>query len=372
MRRSRGPDSLSRAQADRLRLVRQRLTAWGADAFLLTNPRDIRYLSGFIGDDSWALVRAGRSKITVLSDFRFQEQVRKEAPGVRAVMRKKSLASELGKLVRKYGLRRIALQPDSVTLSQRKTLVKEIGARGLLHVDDGMLRQRAVKHRTEVAAIRAALRIQEGAFRTTLEHLRPGQSEAQVAAFLEYQMRLQGADGPSFHTIVAAGSNASLPHAVPGRRRVRANQVLLIDWGARARGYCSDLTRVVAIGRMPARMREVYRVVLEAQEAAIDAIAPGKPLSDIDEVARGIIRKAGYGPRFGHGLGHGIGLDIHEQPVLSARAKGDLEPGQIVTVEPGIYLPGIGGVRIEDDVLVTARGGQVLSRLPKSLESATI
>jgi Xaa-Pro aminopeptidase len=239
-------------------------------------------------------------------------------------------------------------------------------------VDDGLLDQRAVKQPMEISAIRQALKIQRQAFRRTLDQLRPGQTENQVAAFLEYQMRLLGADGASFPTIAAADANAALPHAIPGPRKLRRGGILLIDWGARFRGYCGDLTRVVALGKMPPKLREVYKVVLDAQLAAIDAVGPGKRLKDIDAVARCMIEKAGYGEYFGHGLGHGIGLDIHEQPVLSRRAKGELRPGHVVTVEPGIYLPGVGGVRIEDDVLVTARGRQVLSDLPKSLESAII
>jgi Xaa-Pro aminopeptidase len=176
----------------------------------------------------------------------------------------------------------------------------------------------------------------------------------------------------SFPSIIAADANASLPHAVPGKKKIKAGGIVLIDWGAKWGGYCSDLTRVVAVGKMKPKIREIYKIVLDAQVAAIDAIAPGKRLCDIDAVARRAIDKAGYGERFGHSLGHGIGLDIHEQPVLAAKAKGELRPGQVVTVEPGIYLPGVGGVRIEDDVLVTPRGRKVLSDLPKSLESAII
>ncbi len=185
-------------------------------------------------------------------------------------------------------------------------------------------------------------------------------------------MRSLGADGTSFPSIVAFGANASLPHAIPGQRKAKAGEVLLFDWGSRYGGYCSDLTRVVAIGKMPARMREVYQVVLDAQMAAINAIAPGKTLKEIDAVARNLIIKAGYGKQFGHSLGHGLGLNVHEQPNLSPRAEGVLEPGQVVTVEPGIYLPGLGGVRIEDDILVTPKGHEVLSDLPKDLESAII
>ncbi len=358
----------------RIREVQRRLINAGAGALLLTNPRDVRYLSGFVGDDSWALVRRGSPQVIVVSDFRFQEQIQREAPHVRAVIRKKGLIEELEKLVKRHRLRKVALQPDHVSVSLHKRLAKAIGSKRLLAADDGLITQRAVKDDGEVKAIVAALAIQQRAYRDTLRFMSPGKTEAEVAAFLEHRMRTLGADGVSFPSIVAADANAALPHAIPGARKLKKGGIVLVDWGARYRGYCSDMTRVAALGSMSKTMRHVYEVVLEAQLAAIDAIAPGKGLAEIDDVARRIIRKAGFGRRFGHGLGHGIGLDIHEQPTLSPRADADavLREGHVVTVEPGIYLPGVGGVRIEDDVLVTARGRRVLSNLPKSLESAII
>jgi Xaa-Pro aminopeptidase len=358
--------------ADRVRALQARLRRAGASALLVVNPRDIRYLTGFIGDDSWALIPARASKVYILSDFRFEEQVAAEAPHAVAIMRKKGLAEELAALARKLRAARVAIQPEHTTLALRKALVKHLGAKRLMAIEDGLLMQRAVKDTGEVRAIRKALSIQQQAFRETCDFIRPGQSEYEVAAFLEYRMRALGADGVSFPSIVAADANASLPHAIPGSKKIRAGGVVLIDWGAKWGGYCSDLTRVVAIGKMKPKMREIYQIVLEAQVAAIEAIGPGKDLAEIDAVARKVIVDAGYGERFGHSLGHGIGLDIHEQPVLAGKAKGVLEPGHVVTVEPGIYLPGVGGVRIEDDVLVTARGHKSLSDLPKSLESAII
>jgi Xaa-Pro aminopeptidase len=359
-------------QADRVRGLQKRLMKSGATALLVTNPCDIRYLTGFIGADSWALIPMRGTKVYILSDFRFDEQIQKEAPHAKAIMRKKSLADELAGLADSLRLKKIAISPDYTTLTARKALVKHLGAKRLLVTDDGLLQQRAVKDADEVKAIRKALSIQQQAFRETCDFIKPGQSEYEVAAYLEYRMRALGADGVSFPSIVAADANASLPHAVPGKKKIKAGGIVLIDWGAKWGGYCSDLTRVVAVGKMKPKMREIYRVVLHAQLAAIDAIMPGRKLSDIDAVARGVINQAGYGDRFGHSLGHGIGLDIHEQPVLAGKAKGELEPGHVVTVEPGIYLPGVGGVRIEDDVLVTPRGHKILSDLPKSLESAII
>lgn len=356
----------------RIKSLQQRLKAANLDALLVSNPVDIRYLTGFVGDDSWLLVRGNSIVVHILSDFRFDEQIAKEAPHAKAIMRKTSLTVALKQLVEKYKLGKIALQQDHVTLAQSKAVGKELGRSNTKPFDDGMLMQRAVKDRTEVKPILKALAIQQEAFTRTCDYIEPGMTEYSIAAYLEYQMRLLGADGTSFPSIVAADANASLPHAIPGSKKVRKGGIILIDWGAKFDGYCSDLTRVVAIGKMPAKIKEIYAICLEAQLAAIDAIAPGKTLSQIDSVARNIIAKAGYEKQFGHSLGHGIGLDIHEQPVLASRANGVLEPGHIVTVEPGIYLTGVGGVRIEDDVQVTSKGKKVLSDLPKTLESTII
>ncbi|MCC5829443.1 MAG: aminopeptidase P family protein [Phycisphaeraceae bacterium] len=364
--------SRSRSTASRLRLVRKRIRSWGCSGLLVTNPRDIRYLTGFVGEDSWAWIPAVGGKPHILSDARFDEQIDREAPGSIKHIRSGGLAEELKRLLDKRKSPRIALQSDHVTLAQRRTLNKVLGAGSFKEVDDGLLAHRAIKDKDELSRIRAAAKIQQEAFSALLKSIEPGMTERHIAALLEFEMGRRGASGPAFPTIVAADANAALPHAIPGRQKARKRGILLIDWGAVYEGYCSDMTRVVAFGSMPRRIREIYAVVLEAQTAAIEAIRPGRSMIEVDAVARKIIEKAGYAKRFGHGLGHGLGLDIHELPVLSFRGKGCLEPGQVVTVEPGIYLPGIGGVRIEDDVLVTPKGYELLTHLPKDLESAII
>ena len=264
------------------------------------------------------------------------------------------------------------MQPDYLTLNQFKAINKKLGRSILKPIADGLIVQRSVKDDAEVNTILAALKIQQEAYRQLLKWIKPGFTEESIAAQLEFTMRNLGADGPSFNTIIAADANASLPHAIPGKTKVKQGGIILIDWGARYGGYCGDMTRVVALGSMSPKMKHIYSVCLEAHMAGIAAIAPGKKLKDVDDAARKIIADAGLGERFGHSLGHGLGLDIHEEPRLSARSEGELQVGQVVTVEPGIYIPGMGGVRIEDDVLVTKTGGRVLSDLPKSLESAII
>ncbi len=207
-----------------------------------------------------------------------------------------------------------------------------------------------------------------------LAGLEAGQTESAVAGLLEYRMRERGADGAAFHTIAAADANAALPHAIPGSTKLKKTGFVLIDWGAKLDGYCADMTRVVALRKFSRKMADVYDAVLEAQEAAIEAISPGVLLRDVDKVARDLLKARGYGKEFGHGLGHGLGLNVHEDPRLSPLApeKGRLEVGHVVTVEPGVYLPGVGGVRIEDDVAVTEGGHEVLTTLPKQRSDAEL
>jgi len=358
--------------AERVRRLRRRLNEAELDGILITRAVDIRYLTDFSGEDSWALVTA--RKVYILSDFRFSEEIDHAAPQAVKVLRQGKMSDCLIETLDGLKVKTLGFQAEVMTVDAHDTLrgkLKDIPI--TLKPTRGWLTElRSIKDETELRAIRRALSVHEQAFKQTLDQLRPGLSESEAVALMEYNMRWIGADGMSFPTIVAVGANASLPHAVPGRTRIKPGKPILIDCGVKAKGYCSDLTRVVCLGPMPRKMENIYRIVLEAQQAAIDAVAPGKTMKEIDRVARDIITAAGYGEQFGHSLGHGIGLEIHEQPTLSQRAEGELQPQQVVTVEPGIYLPGVGGVRIEDDVLVTDKGHRTLSTLPKDLESAII
>jgi len=360
--------------AARIQSLASRLESSGLCALLITHPPDIRYLTGFIGEDSWALIPLRGRDLTpwILTDFRFQEQVGREAPQAQVFIRRQSLPLALAELMRQRKDKRVGLQPQHVSLALRKELNKAVSAKAFKPVKDMLLEQRSVKDLSEIKSIRKAILIQQQACAELLSELQTGLAEQEIAAFLEYRMRTLGAEGSSFPIVAAVDANAALPHAVAGSRRLRQGSLLLLDFGGRVNGYCSDMTRCYAMGRMKRKLREIYQIVLDAQMAAIAAVKPGIKLADLDAVARSLIAKAGYGEQFGHSLGHGIGLQIHEFPAISSRAKGRLMPGQVITIEPGIYLPGIGGVRIEDDVLVTDRGGQVLSDLPKDLDSAII
>lgn len=366
-----GPGS-GPAWKSRLKDLQKRIATWDVDALLVTNARDVRYLTGFIGDDSWALVRQRSQQVHILTDFRFLEQVTQEAPQAKAIIRKKSLTEELLKLRDRYDLGKLALQNSHVTLAQRQAIAKKLGAKTLKPVDDGLLTQRAVKDASELTKLRKAITIAQDAFVETLKHIKPGITEVALAGRLEYEMRLRGAEGPSFPPIVAVDANSSLPHAVPSTKKVKKGSLIQFDWGALYQGYCSDLSRVVAVGKMNRQLKALYPIVLEAQHRGIEALRAGASQKQVDEAARSVIRRAGFGPKFGHSLGHGVGLNIHEQPTLSPRSEGTVEAGHVVTVEPGIYLPGVGGIRIEDDVHVTQRGPAVLSDLPRDLSDAII
>jgi Xaa-Pro aminopeptidase len=232
---------------------------------------------------------------------------------------------------------------------------------------------RKVKDDQEIDLIRKSVAIAEEAFNAIKEDIKVGESENHIAGLLVMELRSRGASGSSFPPIVAAGANSSLPHYRPGDTLVQQDQPLLLDWGALYKGYCSDLTRTLLVGRVSQKIKQIYKVVHEAQQAVIEFMRPGVTTMQADRVARDIIEKAGFGEQFGHGLGHGIGRDIHELPTMrKTGGEEELRPGMVVTVEPGIYLPGEGGVRIEDDVLITHSGCEVLSSLDKSFEGCHI
>ncbi len=360
------PDFLSA----RVRKLRARCYEAELDGFLATHPADVRYLCDFPGEDSWALVTS--RQVYLLSDRRFDEQIDQSCPFVKKVLRTGPMSDALANTLSDLKIKTLGIQSEHMTVFTQRKLSSKLKDIKLKPTDSWLLEHRAVKDDMELRQIRRALAVQEQAWHQTLDQIRPGMSEAELVAMLEYNMRWIGGEGVSFPTIVAIGPNSSLPHHIVGRTRVKATTPILIDFSAMAGGYTGDLTRVVAIGGLSKKLIEVYHVVLEAQRAGIDAIGPGAKLKDVDAAARQVINDAGYGDQFGHGLGHGIGLDVHEQPTLSPRSRGELVEGNVVTVEPGVYLPGVGGVRIEDDVLVTNTGHRKLSTLPSSLESAII
>ena len=356
--------------ADRLKALRRRMKAAKIGAYLVTRPMDYFYLTGFTGEDSAVLFTP--REVHVISDGRFDVSISKECPWATKWLRKGTLMPEIADVAKRLGIRSLAIQADGMNVQDHAALTKLARPAKLRGAPPMVGAMRTLKDRTELAAMNKAIRVAEAAFLATCARIRVGQTELELAARIEFEMKQRGSSAPSFPTIVAEGINAAHPHAHPGRRKVRKGSAILFDWGARVGTYCSDLTRVVFVDSIPRRLGEVYEIVLEAQERAIRAIKPGARMCDVDKIARDHIAAAGYAEQFNHGLGHGLGLDVHEPPSLSWRSKEKLVAGMVVTVEPGVYIAGLGGVRIEDDVLVTAKGRRVLSRLGKSLDGAVI
>lgn len=341
-----------------------------AAAFLISRPEDISWLTGFTGEDSLALI--GRKWAVLITDSRYAEQAGEECIGMDVLIRTRSMLPEIVEQLSQRKADTLGIQSMHLTARTYQMLGKEVGRKCIASISDVVRKLRAVKDAAEVKAIRRSIAVAQDAMGDLLEQGRSafvGRSEQEVAAELDYRMRQRGASGSAFETIVAAGENGSRPHYRPGPRTIERNDPVLIDWGALVGGYCSDLTRVVFTGTIRPELAEIYEVVLRAQKASIAAIKSGVACKTVDAAARSIIADAGYGEAFGHGLGHGIGREIHERPHVAAGIGERLRSGMVFTVEPGVYLPGIGGVRIEDDVLVTAKGKRVLSSLPKDIEA---
>jgi Xaa-Pro aminopeptidase len=344
----------------------------GADALLVTHFTNVTYLTGFTGEDSYLLL-AGKHAI-VISDPRYTTQLEQECPGLELAIRPPG-KSQLDATLAALGsarVKRLAIEADSMTVAFYSRLVEK-AAKTQVAPSSGLVEQlRAVKDSEEIAEIERAARYAEKGFAILRATLRAERTEREVAHDLEHQMRLLGAKGCGFPPIVAVGDRAALPHARPTDRRIGDADFVLVDWGATAERYNSDLTRVLVTGKIAPKLERVYRVVLAAQQRAISAIRPGIAAKEVDAAARNFIADAGFGRNFGHGLGHGLGLDVHEAPRLAANSEQVLKAGMVVTVEPGIYLPGWGGVRIEDDVLVTKRGCEVLTDVPKELDAMIV
>lgn len=338
------------------------------DSLLVTNSTNVTYLTGFTGDDSYLLL--GRKTAVLLSDPRFSTQLEEECPGLELSIRRPgtSILEQSATAALSLRSKRLGIEAASLSVAAWAELTRQLAKVTLISTNGLVEQLREIKDRDEIDAIRGAIDLAQRAFEILRASLRGDQTEKQVADELEHNIRLLGGKGTSFPPIVAVGARAALPHARATGQRIDAAPFVLVDWGAAGALYKSDLTRVVVTSRIPPKLQRVYRVVLEAQERAIAAIRPGAMCSEVDQVARQIIAGAGFGRHFGHGLGHGIGLDIHEAPRLSANQQRPLKAGMVVTVEPGVYLPGWGGVRIEDDVLVTADGCEVLSSVPKQWE----
>jgi Xaa-Pro aminopeptidase len=352
--------------------LRKLLRKTDARAMLVTSFTNVTYLTGFTGDDSYLLL-LDKGEI-LITDARYTTQLEQECPQLKLDVRSPgtSMLQAVASVVGSAKVASLAVEGESMSVALHQQIAEKLTKVPTV-VTSGLVEQlREIKDKQEVAEICLAARQAEKAFAVLRATLRPECTEKEVADDLEHQMRLFGAKGASFPPIIAVGPRAALPHARPTDMKIGEDDFVLVDWGATAKLYKSDLTRVLVTGRISPKLERVYGVVLDAQQRAIEAIKPGMTGREIDQVARGVIEKAGFGKQFGHGLGHGIGLDIHEAPRLNSANDRPLLPGMVVTVEPGIYLPGWGGVRIEDDILITKAGHEVLTSVPKELAEAVV
>lgn len=343
----------------------------GADGLLVTGEKNVTYLSGFTGDSSYLLITGRESRM--ISDFRYVIQLQEECPDLPTHIRDRSqlLPDATVDVLLKTKAGNLLVEGDSLTIAAYSYLNERV--KRPLGISRGLVEAlRQVKDREEIESLRQAGRQAERAFEALRHTLEPHRTEKDLADDLEHGLRGEGAECSSFPPIIAAGPRAALPHARPTTNAIGKAGFVLVDWGATFQGYKSDLTRVLVTGKISPKLERLYGVVLQAQEQAIAAIRPGKTGREIDAVARAVIAEAGFGKYFGHGLGHGIGLDIHELPRLSVLDETPLQAGMVVTVEPGIYMPGWGGIRIEDDVLVTKAGHEVLTSYPKSLADMVV
>ena len=351
----------------RINKIFKNLKADELDAVVLTSGANVRYVTGFSGDDSWAVV-IGR-KVWLVTDSRYTEQAQGECAGCRIVERKGGIVDAVVgvvgkcKRVERLGVEYRTSLRDFEELKKKLNRVRKVRVSQASGV---VSKVRMVKDEFEVSAIRKAAKIAKRAIGGALGELRVGMAECELAGLIEFNMRKLGSSA-SFDTIVAFGANGSMPHYVPAKRKLRKNDTILIDFGARFEGYCSDMTRCFGVGKVKGEYLRAYDAVKRAQAAAIKAVSAGVKIADVAGAARKVIEEAGL-PQYGHGTGHGLGLEVHELPTVSRRNDAVLEAGQVITIEPGVYLPGEFGIRVEDDVLVTKDGCEILTRGKRSPE----
>lgn len=349
---------------ERLKKIRELLEQKNIDAVIITNPVNRRYLSGFDGTAGVLLI--SRDKAYLVTDFRYVDQAAVQAPLFIIQRWKEDLYKSLAPLIEDAGWIRLGFESKHVVYSTYGEMIDKLSIE-LIPLDETAEKQRAIKSDAELAIIRRGAEVTDRAFEYLLSLIKPGVSELEVALGLEIYFLQQGAGKNSFRFIVASGKRGAMPHGVASEKIMSRGELVTVDFGAIFEGYATDITRTVAIGSIDQRGREIYDIVYKAQEESRAAVRAGMQCSKVDAVARDIISEAGYGDYFGHGLGHGVGLETHEQPVLNPHSKTVLEPGMVTTVEPGIYLPEWGGVRIEDMVHVTDREPEILTKSTREL-----
>jgi Xaa-Pro aminopeptidase len=343
--------------------IAARLPELKADCLVVSSAANVRYLAGFAGSNGLILLTPGETHF--FTDPRYAIEAAKNISAKVHVV-KGPLSGGAAEVIQRKRLKKIGFESASLLYEEYLKLQEQLplGA-SLIPAGKVIEERRMIKSEAEIATIRESVRINSEAYDRALKRIRPGVRELDIAAEIEFQMKMLGAEKPSFDTIVAAGVRTALPHAHPGEYRLRANELLLIDMGASLHGYASDMTRVSHLGRVPRRVQEMYRAVLEAQLAGIAAVREGTTAGRVDTVTRNVLKKHKLDKAFVHSTGHGLGLEIHEMPRLGKKDPTTLRAGMAITIEPGVYVEGVGGIRIEDTVLVTATGCEILTPTPK-------
>ncbi|MFV9646167.1 MAG: aminopeptidase P family protein [Desulfobacterales bacterium] len=358
---------------NRINILRKILSEKNLDTFMILVEENRRYLSGFTGEDTAFDESAGAlfitgARLVLATDSRYELQARQEAPDYEIVCYKKGLVNELSNILKTLKTKKLGFESKRLSLMQYNKITGQLLSDGLqvqlVETEDIVESLRITKEEEEIKDIKKALFIAESAFRNFIaNNIMPGITEKEAAWEIEKGMRETGADSISFPVIVASGPNSALPHAIPGNRRIKKGEPILFDWGAKRNGYCSDISRTVVIGKPDETFPKVYETVLNAQRMAIDAVRPGISSKAVDKIARDYIEKMGFKGKFSHGLGHGTGLAIHEYPGLNPIKDTKLDNNMVFTIEPGIYIPGWGGVRLENMVVVRENGAEALNSL---------
>ncbi len=335
-------------------------------AMLISKLSNVHYLSGYSGSNG--LLILAPPKAYFLTDFRYAVQSRKEVKHCQVMIAERDLLGELIKIDPLKKKIKLGFESTHLTYKLHEKIKEILPKANLVPIDNVVETIAMVKETSEINKLKKAAKIADTAFDEVIKLIKPGVKERDIALELQYSMIKQGAEGPSFDFIVASGQRSSMPHGIASDRKFKKGDYITIDFGCFYQGYPSDITRTVVLGKASAKQKKIYDIVYRAQTAAVDAAGPGMPARELDKVARDIIMREGYGDNFGHGLGHGLGLDeIHSNPVASPRSQDVLQVGHALTVEPGIYIPNWGGVRIEDDIVITANGCKVLTKSPKEL-----
>lgn len=348
----------------RLDKLRTEMIDKGLDALLVTSPYNLRYVSNFTGTTGLAVITL--KKAYFVTDFRYTQQAAKQAQGFEVVQNFGSIYDEVSRIVTKDNLNTLGFEEKFITF-RIYDLLKEMIPCELVPVAGLIEELREVKDETEIATIRKACEIADSAFKFILGEIKTGMTEIEVANKLDFHMRSLGATGVSFDTIVASGVRSAMPHGVASEKRIEMGDMITLDFGCYYQGYVSDMTRTFAIGDPGQKLKDIHQLVLDAQLMVNEAAKPGITGVELDAVARNYFAKYGYADAFGHSTGHGIGLEVHEGPNVSRLAEKAFVPGNVITNEPGLYFPDLGGVRIEDDLVITETGNEVLVHSPKEL-----